>query len=60
MPVLIITVCYGLMILRLKSVRMLSGSQVSEEIMLLFSHKHELKLVHLVSENFYNLVPEGF
>ncbi|XP_069000530.1 mu-type opioid receptor [Embiotoca jacksoni] len=27
MPVLIITVCYGLMILRLKSVRMLSGSQ---------------------------------
>ncbi|XP_034408448.1 mu-type opioid receptor isoform X1 [Cyclopterus lumpus] len=26
-PVLIITVCYGLMILRLKSVRMLSGSQ---------------------------------
>lgn len=28
MPVLIITVCYGLMILRLKSVRMLSGSQV--------------------------------
>lgn len=29
LPVLIITVCYGLMILRLKSVRMLSGSQVS-------------------------------
>jgi len=28
MPVLIITVCYGLMILRLKSVRMLSGSKV--------------------------------
>ncbi|KAG1927152.1 mu-type opioid receptor [Pimephales promelas] len=27
MPVLIITVCYGLMILRLKSVRMLSGSK---------------------------------
>ncbi|KAL6102063.1 oprm1 [Pungitius sinensis] len=27
MPVLIISVCYGLMILRLKSVRMLSGSQ---------------------------------
>ncbi|XP_008427420.1 mu-type opioid receptor isoform X2 [Poecilia reticulata] len=27
MPILIITVCYGLMILRLKSVRMLSGSQ---------------------------------
>ncbi|XP_072246862.1 mu-type opioid receptor isoform X2 [Leuresthes tenuis] len=27
MPVLIITICYGLMILRLKSVRMLSGSQ---------------------------------
>ncbi|XP_077351951.1 mu-type opioid receptor [Festucalex cinctus] len=27
MPVLIITVCYGLMVLRLKSVRMLSGSQ---------------------------------
>ncbi|XP_061824706.1 mu-type opioid receptor [Nerophis lumbriciformis] len=27
MPVIIITVCYGLMILRLKSVRMLSGSQ---------------------------------
>ncbi|XP_028278422.1 mu-type opioid receptor [Parambassis ranga] len=27
MPVLIITVCYGLMILRLKRVRMLSGSQ---------------------------------
>ncbi|XP_075870208.1 mu-type opioid receptor isoform X2 [Nelusetta ayraudi] len=27
LPVLIITVCYGLMILRLKSVRMLSGSQ---------------------------------
>ncbi|XP_007430765.2 mu-type opioid receptor [Python bivittatus] len=27
MPILIITVCYGLMILRLKSVRMLSGSK---------------------------------
>ncbi|KAL1263037.1 hypothetical protein QQF64_005776 [Cirrhinus molitorella] len=27
MPVLIITICYGLMILRLKSVRMLSGSK---------------------------------
>ncbi|KAM9364977.1 mu-type opioid receptor [Pholidichthys leucotaenia] len=27
MPILIITVCYGLMILRLRSVRMLSGSQ---------------------------------
>ncbi|NIG58972.1 plasminogen activator inhibitor 1 [Pontoporia blainvillei] len=27
MPVLVITVCYGLMILRLKSVRMLSGSK---------------------------------
>uniref|UniRef100_A0A8C6NHB0 Mu-type opioid receptor n=1 Tax=Nothobranchius furzeri TaxID=105023 RepID=A0A8C6NHB0_NOTFU len=27
MPVLIITICYGLMILRLKSVRLLSGSQ---------------------------------
>lgn len=27
MPVLIITVCYGMMILRLKSVRMLSGSK---------------------------------
>lgn len=31
MPVLIITVCYGLMILRLKSVRMLSGSQVKKK-----------------------------
>ncbi|KAK5602785.1 Mu-type opioid receptor [Crenichthys baileyi] len=35
MPVLIITVCYGLMILRLKSVRMLSGSQL---ILILRSH----------------------
>lgn len=32
MPVLIITVCYGLMILRLKSVRMLSGSQVKKKL----------------------------
>lgn len=32
MPVLIITVCYGLMILRLKSVRMLSGSQVRKNL----------------------------
>ncbi|TNN79520.1 Mu-type opioid receptor [Liparis tanakae] len=34
-PVLIITVCYGLMILRLKSVRMLSGSQVKKKIICL-------------------------
>lgn len=33
MPVLIITVCYGLMILRLKSVRMLSGSQVERNLL---------------------------
>uniref|UniRef100_A0A8C7WY71 Mu-type opioid receptor n=1 Tax=Oryzias sinensis TaxID=183150 RepID=A0A8C7WY71_9TELE len=31
MPVLIITICYGLMILRLKSVRMLSGSQEKDK-----------------------------
>lgn len=37
MPVLIITVCYGLMILRLKSVRMLSGSQVNEEYVFILS-----------------------
>lgn len=37
MPVLIITVCYGLMILRLKSVRMLSGSQVKKKIYFLLT-----------------------
>ncbi|XP_061601488.1 mu-type opioid receptor isoform X2 [Cololabis saira] len=31
MPVLIITICYGLMILRLKSVRMLSGTQEKDK-----------------------------
>lgn len=57
MPVLIITVCYGLMILRLKSVRMLSGSQVKRNLFILY--KHEPELVHIVRYVVY-FVPEAF
>ncbi|XP_053477803.1 mu-type opioid receptor [Ictalurus furcatus] len=38
MPVLIITVCYGLMILRLKSVRMLSGSKEKDRNLRRITH----------------------